>query len=866
MIRRVCLALPTNRECSTTISLLAKEAEYAVENFGVEVCLLILDTCDGEDLSRNLQAIQTLPSYKNVIPVHLDSTAQKNHLKKIINHADINDDPDRILDLMLPNGVSYGACTNRAFLISKSLGCDSIHRRDSDSRYQVINGTTIFPIHQELISLGKKAKDIKTLVSEVVLDPILESKTVSMVGGSFIGEMSVDIKEIYTLDPKIYYDIVCLWADNHCTLEEKSKLVNVSFKGAGTNKFTHDWSTLSIVDPMKLDMCNISFYKVYEDVPLPPATDTIGSDYFLMHAIECARLPCVQHNRHIENFYTPGRKTKTGFIAYHMRLTKFFLSMIYLHYIYKNMEKSSESLLNPRHHISISPIIKIAQQSLQLDKSDNEHKLNVLIDAYTRLGGQYASFAKLIAKQRSQLLLKAEQDINDFIVLMKAWDSLIKSSKITCISEYENYSSYIDIKSSHLLRLDRKVSVVEDRRMEATLATAETNCLVFDLEGIRTQYDSLLNELPKIDIRFALKSCPVDEVLSTLASKGSGFDAASVNEIRQALKTGVPVKKIHFGNTIKSNQQIAEAYLLGIRNFATDSLEDMEAIAKYASGSNVFCRLSTDGDGALWGLNRKFGCSETDAITILQRAEQKGLKAAGLSVHVGSQQMTAKGWQKAISSITKTVRNLRTKGITLDYINLGGGLPAVGYSDRHGKSLVPPLKDIFAEIRTGMQEINQASAKDLHFIMEPGRYIVADQGAIKAQVIRMTTRQLLNGERQYWLYISCGKFSGLYETDALQFRLVFPSHTTTKYVPAIIAGPTCDSDDIFPHDDGPIYVPKDLKSGDPVWILSCGAYSISYMTKGFNGFEPLLITMATRSENQMSPQYELPHAKALTKI
>lgn len=448
MIRRVCLALPTNRECAAAIYLLAKEADYAVRNFGVEVCLLILDTCDGEAFSRNFRATRDLPPYKNVFPVHLNSAAQKHHLRKIIDRAGING-PDRILDLMLPDGVSYGACTNRAFLIGSSLGCDSIHRRDSDSLYQVVNGTTVFPIHQELLSLGKKAGDAKAAVSDVVLDPIHESKPVSMVGSSFIGEMSVDIGDIYTLDREIYYDIVSLWADNHCSPEERRKLADISFKGSGTDKFNHDRSTLTIVDPMNIDMCNISFYQVYEDVPLPPATDTIGSDYFLMHAVECARLPGVRHNRHIENFYTRERKTDAGFMAYHMRLTKFFLSMLYFHHIYKNMARAGESLLDPGHHILISPIMEIARQSLQLDKRENEHKLNVLTVAYTRLGGRYASFAELIAGQRQQLLQKAEQDINDFTVLMEAWASLMNASKNAYLPEAGLCGSCIDIEPLH---------------------------------------------------------------------------------------------------------------------------------------------------------------------------------------------------------------------------------------------------------------------------------------------------------------------------------------------------------------------------------------------------------------------------------
>lgn len=65
--------------------------------------------------------------------------------------------PELMLDLMLPAGVSYGACTNRAFLIAAALGCDSVHRRDSDSTYQTLNGETVFPVHHELASLGKTA-------------------------------------------------------------------------------------------------------------------------------------------------------------------------------------------------------------------------------------------------------------------------------------------------------------------------------------------------------------------------------------------------------------------------------------------------------------------------------------------------------------------------------------------------------------------------------------------------------------------------------------------------------------------------------------------------------------------------------------
>ncbi|MFE5583973.1 type III PLP-dependent enzyme, partial [Kitasatospora sp. NPDC056531] len=60
-----------------------------------------------------------------------------------------------------------------------------------------------------------------------------------------------------------------------------------------------------------------------------------------------------------------------------------------------------------------------------------------------------------------------------------------------------------------------------------------------------------------------------------------------------------------------------------------------------------------------------------------------------------------------------------------------------------------------------------------------------------------------------------------------------------QFVNAVVAGPTCDSDDAYAQEDGLVRVPHAVASGDPVWIHSCGAYSTAYATRGFNGFTPL---------------------------
>ncbi|MFD7069695.1 type III PLP-dependent enzyme [Streptomyces sp. NPDC059913] len=375
--------------------------------------------------------------------------------------------------------------------------------------------------------------------------------------------------------------------------------------------------------------------------------------------------------------------------------------------------------------------------------------------------------------------------------------------------------------------------------LRAALEAAGEDRIVFDLAGIEAQYDALLDELPGIAVRFAMKACPVDEVLARLAAKGSGFDAASPNEIAQALRTGVPVDRVHYGNTIKSDTNIAAAHRLGVREFATDSPEDVAAIAAHAPGARVFCRLATSGEGALWGLSGKFGCSGDDAVRVMEEARGAGLIPSGLSVHVGSQQMTADAWRDAVDRLADVLARLGRRGIHPDRINLGGGLPALGYLDSRGEVLDPPVDKIFAVIREGMEHLRAVSEVPLDFVMEPGRHLVADHGAVRAHVSRLSARSPDGGAPEHWLYLSCGKFNGLYEMDQLQYRLHFPTRPGADGVPAVVAGPTCDSDDAYAHRHNRVEVPATAASGDPVWILSSGAYATGYTTRGFNGFDPL---------------------------
>ncbi|MEV4319688.1 DUF6271 family protein [Actinocrispum sp. NPDC049592] len=416
---KICLCLPTNRQSVAAIQDLIAEARYAQDTFDVDVEVLILDSASEPG---HAEAVRQAPDALSIR--HLDEPAQERFLREVIQRANVAK-PDLILDLMLPDKLSYGACTNRAFLIAAALGCDSVHRRDSDSGYQVHNGQKVYPVHHELMSLGRKAADARTTASD--LGPEHAGKPVVLVGSSFIGELSVDIGEILDQDPDVYQEVVGLWAPGDWDDEQRRDLVGESFRGAGTEPFHGDHSLLTIVDPMRVDMCNISFHQVHEDVPLPPMTDTIGSDYFLLHVVRNAGLPGVLHNRNIVNFHTPERKTGTGFTAYQLRYTKFLLSMLYLHFIYAKMAETP--LLDKDNRVKADVIAELARESAWLGTDENVRRLDRLEAAYRRLGGKYAEFADLLMPQRQRLLAEARQDIEDFAVLIDAWAPLVQASR-----------------------------------------------------------------------------------------------------------------------------------------------------------------------------------------------------------------------------------------------------------------------------------------------------------------------------------------------------------------------------------------------------------------------------------------------------
>jgi ornithine decarboxylase len=356
-------------------------------------------------------------------------------------------------------------------------------------------------------------------------------------------------------------------------------------------------------------------------------------------------------------------------------------------------------------------------------------------------------------------------------------------------------------------------------------------CLVVDLDVVRDNFVSFRKALPDSSIYYAVKANPAPEILRLLAGLGSNFDCASVTEIEMALKAGATSVRVSYGNTIKKERDIARAHALGVTLFAVDSHEEVEKIARAAPGARVFCRVLTDGEGAEWPLSRKFGCVPQMAVDVLVYAHQLGLVSHGVSFHVGSQMTKLDAWDAALSDARRVFDKLAQQGIHLKMVNMGGGFPA-----RY-------LKDIPTAQAYG-QAIHGSLRK--HFgnnipetIIEPGRGMVGNAGAIKAEVVLVSRKSDEDDVR--WVFLDIGKFGGLAETmdEAIRYSIVTP-RDGDEMEPCVLAGPTCDSADVL-YEKTPYPMPVSLTIGDEVLIEGTGAYTTTYSAVAFNGFRALAI-------------------------
>jgi diaminopimelate decarboxylase len=339
-------------------------------------------------------------------------------------------------------------------------------------------------------------------------------------------------------------------------------------------------------------------------------------------------------------------------------------------------------------------------------------------------------------------------------------------------------------------------------------------------------YDSAFKNIPHL-IAFAMKANSNLAILRLMATEGSGVDIVSGGELFRALKAGVAPSKIVFAGVGKNADEIRDALKAGILMFNIESSAEMHVINDVAASMGktapVALRINPDIDPKTHpyistGLKKsKFGIAADRAQDEFRVASTlRHIQVVGVHAHIGSQLIEVTPFVESLKKVLGLVDTLKTQGINIRYLNIGGGL-GITYSDEK-----PPLPHELADAVSPL-----VKGLDLMLVMEPGRVIVGNAGILVTKA----------------LYEKIGESKRFIIVDAAMNDLIRPSlynayHDIRPVSEALlhrpkhsvdVVGPVCESGDFLAKDRS---LPE-VKPGDLLAVMSAGAYGF-VMASNYN--------------------------------
>lgn len=246
-------------------------------------------------------------------------------------------------------------------------------------------------------------------------------------------------------------------------------------------------------------------------------------------------------------------------------------------------------------------------------------------------------------------------------------------------------------------------------------------------------YQQALGKHPHL-ICFAVKANANIAVLNVLAKLGAGFDIVSVGELERVLAAGGDPKKVVFSGVGKQPHEMRRALSVGVHCFNVESIAELEQLQAVASDmdtvANISIRVNPDVDPQTHpyistGLKEnKFGIDINEAVAVYEQASRLShISIKGIDCHIGSQLTSLPPFLDALDRLLALVDALEDKGITIQHLDLGGGL-GVPYQNEQ-----PPAPDTYASAI-----LKRLGGRSLELIFEPGRSIAANAGILITRV------------------------------------------------------------------------------------------------------------------------------------
>lgn len=421
----------------------------------------------------------------------------------------------------------------------------------------------------------------------------------------------------------------------------------------------------------------------------------------------------------------------------------------------------------------------------------------------------------------------------------------VESSEL-CKNSFKQ--SELNLELKHLQPLPLKLDDIIQR------VQSGEDLRIIGVHVLEQNYQKLKAAFPKFKIYTAVKAVAVEGMLNLLKKSDSHFETASIEEIDQLIHLGVEPQRILFSHPDKDALEISKAYEHGVRSFVSDSIEDLQLIAKLAPRSEVLIRIIPNEDISNVKneltqkiFDERFGLDKKMTKKLILKAKKLGLKPKGLAFHVGTQAEKMELWEQPIKIASSVFNEMKKENIILDTLNMGGGFPSEVKED------LPSLSKYETAISGYIKKYFKDSPPT-NIIIEPGRSLSGTAGVTISRVINVKKRN-----KNLIVTVSAGRFSAglvgygqkayFYSKENNYNKLEGP------YVSGAVYGKVAASLDKI-HEEEQISLPKNLKAGDIVVFRGTGAYTGEMSCNGWCGkLSPTDIFSKKHFQGRSAPVY-----------
>ena len=370
------------------------------------------------------------------------------------------------------------------------------------------------------------------------------------------------------------------------------------------------------------------------------------------------------------------------------------------------------------------------------------------------------------------------------------------------------------------MKYSSKELKIDGYKAKTLVQKYSTPLYCYSFKKIRANIDNFKKNFKEVNplICFSVKSNSNKILLKEIGKMGLGADVVSIGELVRALKSGIRSNKIVFSGVGKTANEIDYAIkkkILLINTESKSEILEIEKIAKYQKKTvDIGIRLNPNIDAET--LNQistgkkenKFGVLEKSFINLVNYCKKsKYLNLKCLSVHIGSQILNIKPYQRMLSVLEKIIKKTKYH---FEYIDLGGGM---GIDYKNNNKELDLIK--YSSLIKNFQIKNNSK-----IIFEPGRSIIGNSGFLISKIV-----YIKEGHKKDFIILDAAMNDLMRPALYKATHRIIPVHKKNNKTKKIyeFVGPICESTDKFLT----IKNFQKLYEKDLIAICDVGAYGMS---------------------------------------